>query len=102
MSVTDRISQVASSVQNTAKITASNLISFSVKFVSSIVISFVVALVLQTLVGFGQLSFLLSLVLATSLLMRLMWKWSVGVTLVFDLICVLVALLLRMYILVAP
>jgi len=102
MSVTDRISQVASSVQNTAKITASNFISLSLKFVSSLVISFVVALVLQTLIGFGQLSFLLSLVLGTSALMRLMWNWSVGVTLVFDLICVLVALLLRMYILVAP
>ena len=102
MGITERMNQVAASMQNTAKSTGSFVTSMVLKSISALVISLVVALVAQTLIGFGQLSFLFTLVVGISLLMRLMWKWSIGVTLVFDLVCVLVALVLRMYILLAP
>ncbi len=102
MGITDKMNQIASTMQQSAKSTVHFSASLVLKTLSSLVISLVVALVLQTLIGFGQLSFLFTTIIGISSLMRLMWNWSIGVTLVFDLVCVLVALLLRMYILLAP
>jgi hypothetical protein len=102
MGISDRVNQITASLQNTTKSTFSSLLAITLKAGSSFLISFVVALIVQTIVGFGQFSFLLSLIVGTSLLMRLMWTWSIGATLIFNLVCALVALLLRMYILVAP
>lgn len=102
MGMSDRINQLSTSLQSTTKSTFSMVVGVSLKLVSSFIISFVISLVAQTMVGFGQLSFLFCLVVGTSLLLRLMWNWSLGATLIFNLFCILVALLLRMYILVAP
>jgi hypothetical protein len=60
------------------------------------------SLIFQEIIGFEALSFVL---LSTTIMigfMRIVRNWKVVSILVFDLVCILTALLLRMYILIAP
>lgn len=60
------------------------------------------ALIGKELIQYGTFSFVLVIVVVTLTLLRIFKYWNWGKLLVFDLICILVALLLRMYILIAP
>ena len=54
------------------------------------------------LFGYGEVGFWLIIVAATALFLRASGKWSAWGVLFFDLVCVLLGLLLRMYVLMAP
>jgi len=60
------------------------------------------ALIGERVMGFGDLSFALVIITPMLGFYRLTQTWTVVPVLVFSLICILVGLLLRMYILVAP
>lgn len=60
------------------------------------------ALIGQGIIGYGPFAFLFVIVAIGLAFMKLAKGWSASQVLVFDLICVLIGLLLRMYILIAP
>ena len=102
MGITDKISQVASNVQVGAKNASVSVLSIGLKLLTGLLIGLTLALIGQEMMGYGTFSFVLMMVVSIGLIYKLLQSWSVSSVLVFDLICVLVALLLRMYILIAP
>lgn len=88
--------------QDRVKTSTSQLVLFLVKLTSALVIGLTLALIGQELIQYGTFSFVLVIVVVGLTLLRIFKFWNWSRLLVFDLICILVALLLRMYILLAP
>jgi len=86
--------------------TSGDLALFSLKLISGIVIGLTLGLITQVALGGGEgenlLAFILVLAVTVGVFMRLAKNWSITVVLVFDLICILVGMLLKLYIMVAP
>ena len=102
MGVTDKMNKIIGSVQTGAKNTSVSLFLLSLKGITAFFIALTLAMIGQELMAYGTPSFVFVMIVAISALARVMSKWAVGAVLIFDLICILVALLLRMYILIAP
>jgi hypothetical protein len=96
------MSAMLDNFQHRVKDSANGLGLFSFKILSGAIVGLTFALIGEVMVGYGTFSFMLVFLVVLASLWKISkgWKW-VGI-LVFDLICVLVALLLRMYILIAP
>lgn len=82
--------------------TSGHISVFILKVCSAFMVAITVALVFQEMIGFGTFSFVLIGITLLLGLVKMMKKWNLTSVLVFDLICILVALLLRIYVLVAP
>lgn len=102
MGISDKMNQFASSMQSGVKNTGISLFSVLFKLISSLFFTFTVTLIAQEMIGFSTLGFVFMSFVLTSAMMRLFWTWSIGQVLIFDLICILSGLLMRLYIQVAP
>lgn len=102
MGITDRVSQFAGQVQDGVKNTSVSLFGLALKFVTAFFFAMTVALIGQELMGSGNFTFVFTMVVVMGLIFKLIGKWNVGAVLLFDLFCVLVALLLKLYLQVAP
>ncbi len=98
----DRIQQMSTGLKTAAKSSAMNGMSLILKLVSGFFLGLVLSLIFQTLFGYSSFAFFLVLISFMSLTVRLLWNWGFGGILIFDLICVLLFTVLRMYILMAP
>lgn len=72
------------------------------KLFSGILIGLTLALIGVEILQYGVFSFVLIVVVVTASLLRIAKSWSWTHVFIFNLICVLLGLLLRMYILIAP
>lgn len=83
--------------------TGSNALSLMVfKALVGVILGLTFALIGDEILGYGNLSFLLIVLVTTGSLMKITKAWTWTNMLIFSLICVLIGLLLRMYILIAP
>ncbi len=101
MGISDRMRGIATSAQDGVKSSTISFFHLTLRFVTGILLGLVLSLVGQELIGYGTFAVLFVVVVVLGLIMRFLATWSIGQILIFDLICVLVAMLLRMYILVA-
>jgi hypothetical protein len=94
--------QFIEDLQYRIKTSSGSMLLLSFKLLVVFIVGLTFALIGERMVGYGTFSFLLVIVTTMGALYRIArsWKWSQS--LVFALVCVLIALLLRMYILVAP
>ena len=96
------MANLISNVQERFK-TSTNAISLLVfKAVSGAVLGLTLALIGEEIIQYGVISFVLVTIVSTACILRISKAWSWTHILIFDLICVLIGLLLRMYILIAP
>lgn len=102
MSVIDKFNAQALQMREDVKSSASNFTLLLFKVVSGMIIGLTFALVFQEIGQFGQMSFIFILLIITALFTKLTKSWGFVTLLIFDLVCVLVAMLLRMYVLIAP
>lgn len=102
MGLTDKFKNTAHSFQQTTKTTASSLIHIILRLISGFFIGFVLSLVFQELFSLGNFALVFLTVLFMSLIFSLLSKASFTKIIVFDVICILIGALLRMYILIAP
>lgn len=102
MGIGDKMRGFASSAQEGVRSSTLSFFHFSLRFITGILLGLVLGLIGQELVGYGTFALLFVMVVVLAVIMKLLSAWSIGQILIFDLICVLVAMLLRMYILVAP
>jgi len=102
MGISDKVNQFVGSIQTGAKNTSVTTFSLFIKGATAFLVALTLAMIGQELMNYGTFSFVFVMVVVIGVLARIMSKWSIGAVLIFDLICALVALLLRMYILVAP
>lgn len=75
---------------------------FIARFISGLVLGITLTLIGQQILGYGQLLFWFVIVLTTAIFLKITkgWKWT-GVV-VLDFVLILIGLLLKMYILIAP
>lgn len=89
-------------MQYTLKKNSQNIGLFIVRLLSGCFLGVTLTLIGQQILGYGQLIFWFVIVLTTAVFLKITksWRW-VGV-IVLDFILVLIGLLLKMYILIAP
>ena len=75
---------------------------FTIKIISGFFIGLTLALIFKQLMNVGQIIFVLVIVAAVSVFVKMSQKWKFTGVLLFNLFCVMTAMLLRMYILIAP
>lgn len=102
MGISDRMSQFAGNVQSGVKRSSSSLLNTTLKVITALVLGLVFALVGSELFHYGQFLFTFVLLVVAGVTFRVVRNFSLGQVLLFDLFCVLVGLVLRMYILIAP
>ena len=96
------MSQFISNMHERVKYSSLEILNFVLKILSGSLLGLTFALIGQEILGYGNLSFLFFIVVVAAAFLRITWRWKIAGVLIFNLICVLVAALLRAYILVAP
>lgn len=102
MGIGQKLQDFSGSVQNSAKNASISLAATILKVITAIMISLTVALIGQEVFAYETFAFSFVMIVISSAIWKLMQHWGLGAVLLFDLFCVLVATLLRMYILLAP
>jgi len=94
--------ELLGSVQTKLKSSSKGILLLIFKSCTGFLLSLTFALVGQEVLGFNSLAFIFMMVVVVGVFLRIARSWGFVGTLVFNLVCVLVGMLLRMYILVAP
>ncbi len=96
------MTNIIANVQDRLK-TSSNALGLLIfRTFTGLLLGLTLALIGQEIMGYGTISFVLVLVIVTATLLKITKNWSWGHVFIFNLICILTGLLLRMYILIAP
>ena len=96
------MNQYIGTIQTKVKASSASLTLLIVKIYSGLIIGVTLSLIGEEIFGFGTLSFSFVSVVALLGFLKISKSWGWAPLLVFDLICLLVGLLLRMYVMVAP
>lgn len=102
MGLTDKMKGLSSNVQDGVKNSSVSLFAFALRLITGLMLGLTLALIGQELLEYGSMGMLFAMVVVVGLVLKTTSEWTIGKILIFDLILVLVAMLLRMYILVAP
>ncbi len=100
------MSELVGKMQTQFRKTSNDAALFGLKFVSGGILGLTLALIMQEILekpeGENLLAFFFVIVVTTAAFVRVAKSWGYTAILVFDLICVLLGLVLRLYIMVAP
>ena len=100
------MSEMLSKMQVQIKKTSTNLFTLMLKIFVSLVMGLTISLVVLELMGKKEsesiLSFMFMIATTTGLFLKVSSKWNLSAVLIFSLIAVLFALVLRLYVMVAP
>lgn len=102
MGIGDKMRGLATSAQEGVKSTTMTMLHIALRLITGFFVGMTLALIGQELIGYGTFALIFVVIVVMAVIMKLLGPWSFGQILIFDLIVVLVGMLLRMYILVAP
>ena len=102
MGLSDNLKSIASNLQQTSKNKAISTLQRILRIISGFFISLVLGLIIQELIQGGDLMLIFTMTLITAIIYKLLARLEIFQILIFDLICVLITALLRMYIMIAP
>lgn len=102
MGISDKMQGFSTNVQDGVKTSSVSLICLTLRVLTGFMLGLTLALIGQELIGYGTLALVFMMVVVMGLVLKTTSGWNIGKILILDLILVLVAMLLRMYILVAP
>lgn len=91
-----------SNVNEKIKTTSNTAALFAFRTLSGLFVGLTLSLIGEEAIGYGVFSFVLVILAATGAILRMSKRWGWVHLLIFNLICVLLGLCLRMYILIAP
>ena len=91
-----------SNVQDRFKTSSNALALIGIRLLTGLFLGTTLALVGQEIIQYEVFSLVLVIVVVTATLMRITRYWAWMHLFIFNLLCVLIGLLLRMYILIAP
>lgn len=89
-------------VNDRLKTGSSTAALFGFRLLSGLFVGLTLALIGEEIIGYGAISFVLVILTMAGAVLRVSKKWGWLGLLIFNLICVLIGLVLRMYILIAP
>lgn len=96
------MSEIIGGLNQKIKSSSSSLTLFTIKASSGLIIGLTFAIVGQEMIGYGSFAFFFVLFSMAGAFLKISKKWRFFGVFIFNLICVLVALLLRMYVIIAP
>lgn len=100
------MSELVGRMQSGLKKTSGDVGLFALKLLSGAMLGLTFGLVMQEIMGAAEgenlIAFFFIIVVSTAAFLRIAKTWGLTATLVFDLICVLLGMVLRLYIMVAP
>ena len=96
------MAQMIENLQVKIRTTSTNFAVLMLRLVSGAFLGLTFALIGNQIFSYGNLLFTFVIVITTAALLRVSREWSGAGVLLFDLFFVLIALLLRMYIVIAP
>lgn len=102
MGVADKMKDFSTNVQGGVKNSSVSLACLTLRILTGFMVGLTLGLIGQELIGYGTLALIFMMVVVMGLVVKTTSGWNLGKILIFDLLLVLVAMLLRMYILVAP
>ncbi len=102
MGMSDKMQSFSTNVQDGVKTSSVSFICLTLRVLTGFMLGLTLALIGQELIGYGTLALVFMMVVVMGLVVKTTSGWNIGKVLILDLILVLVAMLLRMYILVAP
>lgn len=102
MSVIDQLNSKATQMSTNAKIGVQSILLMLCKIVSGLILGLTFSLIGQQVFQYGPLLFSFVILTVTAAFYRISKSWGAIGLLIFDLLCVLAALLIRMYVVVAP
>lgn len=100
------MAEMAGRMQAQFKKSSGDLFLFIMKTLSGLVLGLTFALIFEVILGHAEgeniLGFVFVVLVTTGIFMRIAKTWGVSAVFVFDLICILAGMLLKLYIMVAP
>jgi general stress protein CsbA len=102
MSFGQKISVLSQDLQTGTKVVTHGLFHISLRLISAFFIGMVLALIIQELTQSGQYMLIFMTCVLTASLFKGLTRLTLLQILVFDLFCILLGTILRMYILLAP
>ena len=102
MGISEKMNNLADGMKAGVKSGSARTVVVSIRFLTAFFLGLTVSLVGQEVSHYGSLSLMFVILLVTAVFMRITRAWTLAHILIFDLVMVLVAQLLRMYILLAP
>lgn len=96
------MANIISHAQERFKTSTNALALLAFKSLSGLFIGLTLALIGQEIIQYGIISLVFTVVVVTTCILKIAKSWTWSHVFIFDLICVLIGLLLRMYILIAP
>ena len=100
--ISENIGNGGQSMKDTMKSTSYKILSLVLRMITGFAIGLTMAFIGQEMAQYGAVTLLLVISVVTMVFLRISTSWSVAKILIFDLICVLVGQILKMYILLAP
>jgi hypothetical protein len=102
MSLAGKMDQYSSEINEEFKRKALLISTFLVRCITGAMIGLTFSLIGQEIFNFNSIALVFLLISVWGVFMRISKQWSIVFLLIFDLFCILIAMLLRMYILIAP
>lgn len=102
MGISERLDGLANNMKTSAQTTSVQVFTGLLRIITGLVLGYVIGLVAQELMGFGNLGVLLFVVVITAAFFKISIGWSFLKVFLFDVFCVLVLQILKMYIMLAP
>jgi len=102
MSVGEKLKGLSGNIQTGAKNATHSLTHILLRLISGFFIGLVLALIIQELSQSGEFVLVFLTIVFTAAIYKSLSRFTIVHILIFDLICVLLATVLRMYILIAP
>ena len=96
------MSELIGGLNQKIKTSSSSLTLFTIKATTGLLIGLTFAIVGQEMIGYGVFAFSFVLFSISGSFLKISKKWRFFGVFIFNLICILVALLLRMYVMIAP
>jgi len=102
MGLSDNLKNLTNQVQQGTRVAAVTLSQRVLRLLSGLLIGLVLSLIIQVFAQSGTLMLVFFITLFTVIIYRLLRRLTIFQIFIFDVICILVATLLRMYIIIAP
>lgn len=102
MGIADNLKNVASNMQQGAKTASITFTQRALRLTSGFFIGVVLSLIIQEFIQNGTLMLLFFTTLFMMVVYKLLRPLSIFQIFIFDVICILIAITLRMYIMIAP
>jgi hypothetical protein len=102
MAMTDKIKNFSSNVQQATKNTGRSVFQIILRLISGFFIGLILALICQEIFQLGTLMLVFLTTVFLGVVFKLLGPRTIFQIIIFDFICVLIASLLRMYVMIAP